>query len=121
MGLREYSKPIKRRLRELMTEAYERELHRELLRLDQHFTAWRRGEISNGELSDRVHQYETGPSRDLFKHYNQTPHDLLVAYAIVAGILSTEEVAPEVLDAFQGPLQVYQDLKERHELREPGN
>jgi len=121
MGMREYPKPIKRRLRELMIEAYERELHRELSRLDQHFTAWRRDEISNGEMSDHVHRYETGPSRDLFKHYNHTPHDLSVAYAIVTGILSSDEIPADVLDAIEGPLQFYQDLKDRNELREPGN
>jgi hypothetical protein len=54
-----------------MTEAYERELHRELTKLDQSFAEWRNGTISSGELSHRIHQYETGPSRELFKHYNR--------------------------------------------------
>ena len=36
--MREYSKPVKRLIRERMTEAYERELHRELTLLDESFT-----------------------------------------------------------------------------------
>lgn len=103
-----------------MTEAYERELHRELTRLDQQFAAWRRGEISSGELSYQVHRYENGPSRDLFKQYNNTPHDLSVAFAMVAGILSIDEVPPEVREAIQEPLAFFQDLKDRNQLREPG-
>ena len=68
--MQSYSKNIKRLLREFMVEAYERELHRELLKLDQSFAEWRDGQISSGELSSRVHQYEVGPSRELYKKYN---------------------------------------------------
>jgi hypothetical protein len=70
--MREHSKRIKRLIREWMTEAYERELHRELTKLDESFAEWRRGTISSGELSHRIHEWETGPSRALFKHYNTT-------------------------------------------------
>ena len=56
--MQQYPKNIKRLLREFMVEAYERELHRELLKLDQSFAEWRDDQISSGELSSRVHQYE---------------------------------------------------------------
>src|SRR5512136_99908 len=72
-AMNNYSKNIKRLLREYMTEAYERELHRELTKLDQSFAQWRAGAISSGELSHRIHQYETGPSRELYKQYNESP------------------------------------------------
>ncbi len=114
-----YPKHIKHRLRDLMVEAYERELQRELRKLDQSFAAWRAGQISSGELSHRVHQYDTGPSRELFKHYNGSSPDLAVAYAIVVGILQRDEVPPEVLAALSRPLSFYQSLKERNELKEP--
>lgn len=61
--MHQYPKNIKRFLREYATEAYERELHRELTNLDHRFAEWRNGTISSGELRDRIHQYETGPSR----------------------------------------------------------
>ena len=83
----DYPKHIKKALRQLMAVAYERELQRELAKLDRSFTAWRDGHITSGELDHRVHQYDTGPARRLFKQYNDGRPDLNVAYAIVVGIL----------------------------------
>lgn len=115
----DYPKPIKKLLREYLTEAYEAELKRELTKLDQSFAEWRVGKISSGELSYRVHQYETGPSRELYKRYNGDLPDMMVAYAIAAGILSEAEVPAELLEALSRPLSFYQSLKERNELRLP--
>lgn len=115
----DYPKPIKKLLREYLTKAYECELHRELTKLDRSFAEWRDGKISSGELSYQVHQYETGPSRELFKRYNGDLPDMMVAYAIVAGILQEEEVPAELLQALDRPLSFYQSLKERNELRVP--
>jgi hypothetical protein len=117
----EHSKSIKRLLRQWMTEAYERELHRELTRLDQSFAEWRAGKISSGELSYRVHQYETGASREMFKDYNSSPPEMSVAYAVVAGILKREELPPNLMEAIEGELAFYQEMKDRNELREPGH
>ncbi len=117
----DHSKSIKRLLRQWMEEAYERELHRELTRLDLSFAEWRAGKIGSGELSDRVHQYETGASRELFKQYNNSPHDMSVAYAVVVGILKREELPAELLAAIERELSFFQDLKDRHELSEPGH
>ncbi len=116
--MKDYPKSIKRLLREYMTEAYERELHRELTRLDQSFAQWRDGTISSGELSYRIHQYETGPSRELYRQYNESPHEMTVAYAIVIGILDQGKVPPELLEAIKGPLDFYRSLQERNELKD---
>lgn len=107
-----YPKNIKRLLREFMVEAYERDLHRELLKLEQSFSEWRDGQISSGELSYRVHQYETGPSRDLYSKYNVSYHDMNVASAIVAGILKREEIPGELLEAISSLLAFYDSHKE---------
>ena len=115
--MKDYSKNIKRLLREYMTEAYERELHRELTKLDQSFAQWRAGAISSGELSYRIHQYETGISRELYKQYNESPHEMTVAYAIVIGILDQRKVPLELLEAISGPLDFYRSLQERNELK----
>jgi len=115
----EYPKRIKRLLRETATAAHERELHRELTKLDQSFAEWRSGAISSGELSHRVHQYETGPSRELFDRYNSSQPDLSVVYAIVMGILDESQVPPELLEALSRPLDLFRFMRERGELREP--
>jgi len=56
--MRDYPKRIKRLLREYSAEAYERELHRELTKLDRSFAEWRNGDIGSGELSHRIHLQE---------------------------------------------------------------
>ncbi|MFZ2169346.1 MAG: hypothetical protein WAW61_06855 [Methylococcaceae bacterium] len=118
--MQQYPKNIKRLLREYMVEAYERELHRELAKLDQSFAEWRDGKLGSGELSYRVHQYESGPSRELYKKYNYSPHDANVAYAIVTGILKRDEIPVEFLQAISNLLVFYESLKVEGELKEPG-
>jgi hypothetical protein len=107
-------------LREYATKAYERELHRELSKLDESFAEWRNGAIGSRELSYRIHQYETGPSRDLYKQYNSGSDDLSLAYAIVVGILDEEKVPVEVRDAISGPIVLFRAMQKRGELRERG-
>lgn len=116
--MRDYPKKIKRLLREAVTEAYERELHRALMKLDASFEEWRRGEIGSGELSYRVHQYDRGPSRELYQKYNQGWDDMNVAYAIVVGILTEDEVPEEVLATIEGSLEMFRGMQARGELRE---
>lgn len=94
-------------------EAYERELSRELSKLKESFDEWRGGAISSGELSDRIHKWETGPSRALFKKYNYGSHDMPLAYAIVTGILDEEEVPAELLEAISGTIDFCRSLQER--------
>lgn len=117
--MHEYPKKIKKLIREFAAEAHERELHRELARLDLRFTEWRNGQIGSGALSDHVHQYETGPSRELFKRYNGDLQDMMVAYAIVAGILKSEEIPAELLEALDGPIRYFKSLSDRGELKMP--
>lgn len=88
-----------------------------MTKLDQSFAQWRNGTISSGELSYRIHQYETGPSRELYKQYNESPHQMSVAYAIVVGILDEAKVPPELLEAISGPLDFCRSPQERDELK----
>jgi hypothetical protein len=116
----EYSKRIKRLLRELAAEAYEKELSRELAKLEQSFEEWRESKINSGELSDRIHQYEVGPSQELYKQYNDGKNDFNVAYAIVTGMLPREEVPEELIEAIDKHMVFYESLKDSGELRFPG-
>ena len=49
-----YSKPTRKKLRELAVLAHERELSRALETLDSHFARWRQQEIDCFELNDRI-------------------------------------------------------------------
>jgi hypothetical protein len=113
------SKSIRHQLRESLLEAYERELNRELKKLDQSFEEWRRGEICNGELSLRIHQYDRGPSKELYRRYNSGQDEMNIAYAIVVGILDEKDLSEELLEALDRPLSFYRSLKSRGDLRIP--
>ena len=117
--MRDYPKSIKRLLNQYLGEAYERELQRELTKLERSFTLWRGGQIGSGELSERVHQYERGPARALYQRYNSGEKDMTLAYMIIGGVLPREEIPAELLEALTRPLGFYQSLKDRNELREP--
>ena len=106
-----YPKQIKQLLREYASEAYSEELHRELTRLDQHFTEWRDGAIDSHELSHRIHKFHDGPSRDLYKRYSYNNDDMSVACAIVTGILDKDEIPTELLEAIQNLLDSLQSVK----------
>jgi len=77
--------------------------------------------ISSGELSHRVHQYEKGPLRELYKKYNYGEDAINVAYAIVTGLLEYDQMPPELMSALEKEIGFYQMLKDSGELREPGN
>jgi hypothetical protein len=117
--MKAYSKKIKKLIREYMIEAYERELHRELTKLEVSFEQWRNNEISNGEFSHRIHQYEVGPSKELYKRYNYGEAGMNVAYAIAAGILNRDEVPAELLEILAGTVSFFEGLNDRQEPRKP--
>ncbi|MBN1312225.1 MAG: hypothetical protein JXB30_12470 [Anaerolineae bacterium] len=117
--MKNYPNSIKKLIREYHGKAYEKELHRELAKLDQSFAEWRDGEIDSWELSDRIHQYEVGPSRELYKQYTPKVADMNLAYAIVAGILDRDEIPTELLEALDGALRFYQGMKDSGDLRLP--
>ena len=113
-------KPIKRVLSQLMDVAYERELHRELEKLDQSFAAWREGTISSFELNELIHKHHDGPSRELWSCYrNVRAADMLVTSAVVEGLIKEEEVPVEVLETISRQLAFYRSWQEREAPYEP--
>ena len=112
----EYSKHIKRLLKELAAEAYEKELSRELAKLEKGFVEWRDGTINSSELSHRIYEWEVGPSRELYKKYNDGQNDFNVAYAIVTGMLNREAIPKELIEEIDKHIRFYQGLKDSGEL-----
>lgn len=94
--INDHPKSIKRQIRDLKAQAHENELARELTKLEQKFADWHAGKICAGDLSQMVHEYHNGPARELYVHYNSGYDDLLVASALVTGILSEADVPQEV-------------------------
>jgi len=99
-------------LRAWAAEAYEVELNSELKELAESFKEWERGEIGAGEMSQFIHKFYRGPSKDLYNKYNQGDNALNVAYAVVTGLLDTDKMPEELLEALAGPISFYQNLAE---------
>jgi hypothetical protein len=100
-------KPIKRALRELAGRAYEVELRRALDELGRDFDLWRQGGIDSFELSERVHRFHNGPSRDLYGRYTTGGNQRLqIAHAIQEGFIAKDSVPPEVMPYLEGALEL---------------
>ena len=94
-----YSKPIRKKLRELASLAHERELSSTLETLDRHFAQWRRQEIDCFDLNDRIHSFHQKTSSELWKTYSSMEDDFLVCRAVDLGFLSKEDVPEKVAEA----------------------
>lgn len=103
----EYPKRIKRKFKELAGQAYENELGRELGELARHFDEWREGKIDAAHLTELVHRYHNGPARELWKKYNSRYTELLVAEAVVRGILQKEQVSEETWPYVEDAIEKY--------------
>ena len=94
-----YSKSIRKKLRELAGLAHERELRKAMETLDSHFTQWCRQEIDCFELNDRIHRFHQNTSRELWKTYSSMEDNFLVCRAVKLGFLSKEDVPEKVAEA----------------------
>jgi len=92
-----YTKAQKKKLRELVGIANERELDQEMEKLFQHFENWRSGKISCFELSDLIHKFHQGASREIWTTYAYGDPDTAVSRALVLGFLKREEISEELL------------------------
>ena len=91
-----WSKKQRRELRELQGLAWERELEEALRPLGEDFDAWRKGKISAFELSDRIHKFHNGRSRELFTRYTGSLEVWLIARAIVRGVIDESELSEDL-------------------------
>jgi hypothetical protein len=103
------TKANKRKLRELAGMAYRRELGHELAKLEMDFSRWRGGEIDPFELSDRIHHFHDGVSRDLYVAYRDLSPSHAVARAIALQVLDRTEVPSEILGELESMVQFFEE------------
>ena len=111
-----YPSHIKKQLQEWATEAYKRELEREIKRLEKDIAAWKNGRISSEELNHRIQEWNAGPSKALRKQYDYGQVDANVAFAVVAGILKTRELPDDMLEAIESSLDAYRKMNDEGKL-----
>jgi hypothetical protein len=72
--------------------------------------ARRSGEIDPFELSDEIHRFHDGVSRELYNLYGNAPPRQSVPRAL-ARILQETDVPPELLAALESTVQFFRDFK----------
>jgi hypothetical protein len=92
----EPSKRISRLLRELAGRAHQEALGRELSKLHESFHAWQSGKLSALGLNEEIHRFHDGPSRELYVHYTSKLYELVVARAVIQGLLSESALPEEI-------------------------
>ena len=73
--------------------AWERELIEALRLVREDFDAWEGGEISPFELSDRIHKFHDGCSRELFISYSGSLDASLISSAVAKGVIEEAELS----------------------------
>ena len=97
-------------LRQLAVQAWEAELGTELESLFEDFSKWADKSMSAFDLSQKIHEFHNGISRELYGRYTTLAPDIAVSRAVAKGILGEEELGATLLeklsceiDAFRRP------------------
>ena len=77
------------------------------------FARWRSGEIDPFELSDEIHRFHDGVSRELYNLYGNLPPHQSVPRALARKILQETDVPPELLAALGEHRPVFPRLQDR--------
>ena len=107
----EFTKKETAKLRDLASEAYERELGSHLTELEKSFAAWRGGKLLSSELSNEIHEFHQHAARDVWSSY-QLPHpSMIVARAVAAGILEEKEIPESLRIKLEDEIAVFKRVK----------
>jgi len=101
------TKKQRKEMRELQGLAWRRELEEELGKLESHFSSWREGLIDVFELSDQIHRFHNGGSRDLYTYYTGSDLMFTVPGALAKGIIDESEVSKELLDIIVEQIELF--------------
>jgi len=100
-----YSKKQRKEMRQLQGLAWQRELETELGGLGDLFSSWREGAIDAFQLSDQIHRFHNGVSRDLYTRYSGNHYEITVPDAIANGRIDEAEVSKELLELLSGHIE----------------
>ena len=96
-----WSKKQRRELRELQGLAWERELEEALRSLRKDFEHWDGGEITVFELTDRIHKFHNGRSRELFNMYSGSLENWWIGQTIARGVIDESELSHDLCDVLK--------------------
>ena len=94
-------------LRELAGEAWESELRSELEDLFEVFLKWADSGMDSFELSDRIHEFHNGISRELYSRYTGLDPEITVPRAVAMGILGEQQLGDALLEKLAPQIEAY--------------
>lgn len=89
----ELCKSDRRTIRKLADLAWDRELRRELRVISTTIQQMESGSISPFEVSDHIHRFHNGASRELYKQYSQSLPWMGICMAYADGVLADRDIA----------------------------
>jgi hypothetical protein len=95
------AKSFRKIARQLVGKAYQREQEKALESLRSEFDRWKSGEIDCWDLTDLIHRFHNGESRDLYKIYERGDTQIALARAIALDIIDAEEVPADLLESMR--------------------
>jgi hypothetical protein len=97
----EFTKPERKRLRELASTIYEAEAHRLLEELDAEFARWRKGECLSSELLSAIHEFHQHRSRELWSLYQGLSDTMVVERGLSLSLIAESGVPQAILAKLQ--------------------
>ena len=107
--MKQYSKEIRKKFRELAALAYEREMNERLRELAEKFEKWREKKITSLEFNEMIHKFHKGTSKWLYGIYNGLSDDFTVARGLAFGYLTEEEVPGETIREIENLVEFFKE------------
>jgi hypothetical protein len=95
-------------VREFAAKAHERAMRKLLMPLSEAFALWRIGKKDTWSLLDDMDRFSVPRRRTRERYETNSIAPMMVAHAVVAGLLQRDEVPADVLQALEKPLEFYQ-------------
>lgn len=108
---KKFTKAERALLRTLADEAWEAELGEELEKLFEDFTKWLDHGMSALDLSDKIHEFHNGRSRDLYGIYTGSDPAMIVARAVAMGFVDEKSLKDELRSKLAEQIDTFRRLK----------
>jgi hypothetical protein len=110
-----FTKRERAELKELAASAWEAELRDELEKLFEDFLKWADNGMDAFELSERIHEFHNGVSRDLYGRYTALHPEITVPRAVALGLLGEDELSEGLLQKLSAQIERYRSQPEDEE------
>jgi hypothetical protein len=108
----EITKAERARLRSLAQEAWESELRDALTALFEEFGRWADDGMSAFDLSDKIHEFHNGISRELYGRYTTIGPEILVSRAVALGIVDEGALGKTLLDKLARSIESFREMQD---------